>query len=85
MTDAASLNSSPLHEPSAFARSEDLTVPIVVYVLYLCAIPTAFLSLVVGVIIAYASRADAGPAAPVPRSASGASTCGRVSRVPERR
>ncbi len=63
MTDTASLNPLPLHEPSAFARSEDLTLPIVVYVLYLCAIPTAFLSLIGGVVLAYASRTDASPAA----------------------
>ncbi len=63
MTDAASFNSSPAQGPGVFARSEDLTLPIVVYVLYLCAIPTAFLSLIAGVAIAYANRTDASAAA----------------------
>ena len=63
MTDTASFNPSPAQNPGVFARSEDLTLPIVVYVLYLCAIPTAFLSLIAGVIIAYANRTDASVAA----------------------
>jgi uncharacterized membrane protein len=63
MTDTASLNPSSAQGPGVFVRSEDLTLPVVVYVLYLCAIPTAFLSLIVGVVIAYANRADASVAA----------------------
>jgi len=45
------------------ATSEDLTLPIVLYVLYLLALPTALLSLLLGVILAYANRYQAGPAA----------------------
>jgi len=45
------------------ATHEDLTLPIVVYVLYLLALPTAFLSLLIGVIIAYANQSSSGPAA----------------------
>ncbi len=50
------------YTPPSMATSEDLTLPIIVYVLYLLAIPTAFISVVVGVIIAYAQRDTAGPA-----------------------
>jgi len=46
-----------------FATSEDLTLPIVVYVLYLLALPTGGISLIVGLIMAYANRDNAGPAA----------------------
>lgn len=63
MTDTTSFNTSPAQGPGVFARSEDLTLPIVVYVLYLCAIPTAFLSLIAGVAIAYVNRAEASEAA----------------------
>jgi len=57
MTEASAFNPRPM------ATSEDLTLPIVIYVLYLLAIPTAFLSLLIGVVIAYANRDRAGPAA----------------------
>jgi uncharacterized membrane protein len=57
MTDASAYNAQPL------ATGEDLTLPIVVYVLYLLAIPTALLSPVLGVVLAYANRDRAGPAA----------------------
>jgi uncharacterized membrane protein len=50
-------------QPQPLATSEDLTLPIVIYVLYLLAIPTAFLSLLAGVIMAYINRDTAGPAA----------------------
>jgi len=56
MTDASAFNPRPM------ATSEDLTLPIVVYVLYLLALPTAFLSLLIGVVIAYANRDRSGPA-----------------------
>lgn len=56
MTDAT-LNNRPMD------ASEDMTLPIVIYVLYLLAIPTAFLSLILGVVLAYANRDRAGPAA----------------------
>ncbi len=59
MTDAPTFNPSP----RPFAAEEDLTLPIVVYVLYLLAIPTACISPVVGVVIAYANRDTCGPAA----------------------
>ncbi len=57
MTEASAFNPRPM------ATSEDLTLPIVVYVLYLLAVPTALLSLLIGVVIAYANRDRAGPAA----------------------
>lgn len=59
MTEASSFN--PLPRP--MATDEDLTMPIVIYVLYLVSLPTAFLSLVLGLILAYAGRDRAGPAA----------------------
>lgn len=59
MTEAYTYN--PASRP--MATSEDLTLPIVIYVLYLLAIPTALLSLIVGVVLAYANRDRAGPAA----------------------
>ena len=57
MTEASAYVSHPT------TTSEDLTLPIVVYVLYLLAIPTALLSLLAGVVIAYANRDRAGLAA----------------------
>jgi len=57
MTEASAFNPRPM------ATSEDLTLPIVVYILYLLAVPTAFLSLLIGVVIAYANRDRSGPAA----------------------
>jgi uncharacterized membrane protein len=59
MTEASTLNP----QPRPIATGEDLTLPIVIYVLYLVALPTAFLSLLVGVIMAYINRDTAGPAA----------------------
>ena len=58
MTEAA-FEPSPLPQ----VRDEDMTVPIVVYVLYLLALPSAFISLLIGVIVAYSSRETAGPVA----------------------
>ena len=49
--------------PSPRSTSEDLTLPIVCYVLYLLTIPTAGAGFVIGAIIAYANRDTAGPAA----------------------
>jgi uncharacterized membrane protein len=57
MTDASA------YTPRPMATSEDLTLPIVAYILYLLAVPTALLSLLIGVVIAYANRDRAGPAA----------------------
>lgn len=51
------------YTPNPLKTGEDLTLPIVIYVLYLLAIPTAFLSLLAGVVLAYANRDRAGPAA----------------------
>lgn len=59
MTEAHTLNRAS----DPYAASEDLTMPIVVYVLYLLALPTAFLSMLLGLILAYANRDAAGPAA----------------------
>jgi uncharacterized membrane protein len=50
-------------DPAPRATSEDLTLPIVCYVLYLLMIPTGGLAYLAGVIIAYAQRDGAGPAA----------------------
>ncbi len=57
MTDASAYNPRPM------ATSEDLTLPIVVYVLYLLALFTCSLSLFLGVVLAYANRDRAGPGA----------------------
>ena len=57
MTDATML------DPAPRVGSEDMTLPIVCYVLYLLTIPTAGAGFVIGVIIAYANRDSAGPAA----------------------
>ena len=57
MTEASAYNPRPM------ATTEDLTLPVIVYVLYLLAIPTALISVIIGVIIAYAQRDTAGPAA----------------------
>ena len=48
--------------PRTFA-DESLVAPIVVYVLYMVALPTVGLSSVVGLIMAYALKGEAGPAA----------------------
>lgn len=47
----------------AIARSEPLAFPIVIYGLYLFALFTGGLSLILGVIMAYALRGEAGPIA----------------------
>ncbi|MDP9103610.1 MAG: hypothetical protein M3N05_06350 [Pseudomonadota bacterium] len=57
MTEASAFNARPL------ATDEDLTLPIVVYVLYLLALPTGGISLIVGLIMAYANRDRAAYAA----------------------
>lgn len=57
MTEASAYPGHPL------ATNEDLTLPIVIYVLYLLAIPTALLAPVLGVVLAYANRDRASPAA----------------------
>lgn len=50
-------------DPAPRSTSEDLTLPIVCYVLYLLMIPTGGLAFLAGLIIAYANRDSAGPAA----------------------
>lgn len=64
-TDANTMTEASAYAPNPrpTATSEDLTLPIVVYVLYLLTVPTAFVSLIVGLLIAYANRDEAGPAA----------------------
>ena len=58
MTDASLYPS-----PRPTATGEDLTLPIVIYVLFLLSLPTACLSLLIGGVLAHASRGNAGPAA----------------------
>lgn len=42
--------------------AEDKILPAVVYGLYLVSVPSAFLSLILGLIVAYVARGNAGPA-----------------------
>lgn len=63
MTEAQPLNPAPGPSMASLSRDEDLTLPIVIYVLYLLTIPTGGIALLVGLIMAYASRDRAGPAA----------------------
>ena len=57
----------PFHPTSAYAEplaaDASLTVPIVIYALYIVALFTGGLSMILGVILAYALRGEAGPAA----------------------
>ena len=58
MTDAPMPSQLP---PPAFARSEETTLPIVVYALYLAGFFTGGLTALAGLIMAYVLQGDAGP------------------------
>jgi uncharacterized membrane protein len=59
MTEAPAFTVSPRD----LTTREDLTLPMIVYGLYLLALPTGGLSLIAGLILAYAQQGGAGPAA----------------------
>lgn len=48
---------------AAYPREESMTAPILVYAAYLLSVPSAGLFALVGVIVAYILKGDAGPAA----------------------
>lgn len=47
--------------PAPVATTEDKILPAVVYGLYLVSVPSVFLSLILGLVIAYVARGSAGP------------------------
>lgn len=57
------MTEATLVDPAPRGATEDMTLPIVCYVLYLLTIPTAGAGLLIGAIIAYANQDNAGRAA----------------------
>jgi uncharacterized membrane protein len=57
------LNPNPAYPAGPLAGGASLTMPIVIYALYIVALFTGGLSMLLGVVLAYVLRGEAGPAA----------------------